>query len=494
MDLLYLGKSRLPKAKVDAFKALKEDLQIRQQFLFPDKDVNLEDLEVLGENIRSPCHAQTQEDVSLVEPISDCQPDFQKHGAVQLQTYNAPQVNPSNNVQEANNTHTMDNPMKYEQILELENFQTYNDGSFGDPVKSEDVLVRKKQPKKLPKILISPPDQFGHYSCEQCEYKTRDKYKLKYHVLIKHEGVSYDCDECPRKFSRSDTLKIHEKRDHRSASQFSFQCDSCGKSLETKKGMKKHSVGQSCTKCDFKSCAESLQVHMKTAHNPYFHDGSYQCDKCDYKTEKYAKMNVHVRDVHNVSYIKCSQCDFKSRPKHLKSHIQDKHNMPEPLFCDLCEQTFRTRSLYRMHKQRHHGERRIDCEKCGFTASSRYFLYEHKKAQHGFIKHSCKQCDAKFNFKVSLKKHHKEYHPGTMEEKSTEKYTCDKCNKHFSWKGALEKHLSNLCKDETFQCEMCDMVFSSLGNMRKHQRNICGRKKPEIQTKTCTAKDCCRNK
>ena len=114
MDLLYLGKSRLPMDKVDAFKALKEDLQIRQQYHFHDKDVDLEELKVWVENIRSPCHAQTQEDVSLVEPKSDCQPDFQKHGAVQLQTYNAPQVNPSNNVQEANNTHTMGNPMKYE--------------------------------------------------------------------------------------------------------------------------------------------------------------------------------------------------------------------------------------------------------------------------------------------------------------------------------------------------------------------------------------------
>ena len=112
MDLLYLGKSRLPMTKVDAFKALKEDLQIRQQYHFHDKDVDLEELKVWVENIRSPCHARTQEDVSLVEPKSDCQPDCQKHCAVQLQAYNA-QVNPSNNVQEANNTHTMENPMKY---------------------------------------------------------------------------------------------------------------------------------------------------------------------------------------------------------------------------------------------------------------------------------------------------------------------------------------------------------------------------------------------
>ena len=519
MQLIYLGGCIVLREKFPALAALQRELQIVERF--NEEDVN----------------APIQEEVSigrqgLVSPTENCLPELVEPLEFQFQVDSLPDIDSKvqEEVASPRKTKEKEKQTKCHKILKEENWEPYKEDDFtemfsSDEVKSEEVGVGKRPPqsKKLPKISIPPPDQFEEYTCEQCDYKSSDKYKLKYHVLIKHEGLSYDCDECQSKFSRSDTLAIHVRRNHGDEFNVSFICDLCGKNLETEKGMKSHSVEQACTKCKFISCGTLVQMHMKTAHNPYFCDGYYNCDKCAFRTEKYAKMNFHARESHVKTFINCNQCTFKTnRKRNLKAHVNDQHNSSQPAMaqdCELCQKRFRNKRLYVMHKKRHHGEKRINCDSCDFKASSPYLLIEHKRTKHDFIKYNCDECEAKFNFKGclkkhvdrkhrgkvflckqcqfvaktygSLKRHSKKIHLGKVHERDDARYTCDKCSTQFSRESALEKHLKNLCQDQIFQCKKCDMRFSSLGNLRRHGRNICKGKAAIDQTQNCKSRDCC---
>ena len=461
LQLIYLGTSLVPQTKLAAIAALEQDLQILEKFQVGDfSGLGFSPQEIVlaeGQDLEV-CQPELQEKSELVEvPESQSQmvilpeKDLNDEGAT-----------PKENIEK-------EKPKKYEKMLKIEKFETCEGDNLSglfpvNQVKSEEIRVKKRrfQPKKFPQVYIRPPDRFGDYSCEQCEYKNGDKHKLKYHVLIKHEGVSYDCDQCQSKFSRSDTLAIHVRRNHENESKLLFKCESCGKNLETMKGMKSHSVEQKCTKCEFISCRTSIQTHMKTAHNPYFHNDCFSCDKCTFRTEKYKKMNSHVRENHTKASINCNQCTFKTnRKRHLRAHVIDQHDgsqTSQGQNCELCQKLFRARRPYLRHMKRQHGEKRILCESCDYKASSPYNLIEHKRIKHEFIKYKCQECEAEFNFKGSLKKHNGNVHNGKV-----------------------------------FQCEKCDMRFSSLGNLRRHRRNNCAGEEEDDKTPICTARDCCRN-
>ena len=131
-----------------------------------------------------------------------------------------------------------------------------------------------------------------------------------------------------------------------------------------------------------------------------------------------------------------------------------------------------------------------DCEQCGKTFADKSTLLRHVKNVHEKVRdNQCPMCPMKFFEKNKLKDHVEQVH------EKQQNFECNECHRKFSRRNNLNTHIRVVHQNiQLFQCEMCDMGFSSLGNMRKHQRNICGRNKPETQTETCTAKDCCRNK
>ena len=510
LQLVYLGSSTVPRERVPALADLERELQIVERF-------NV-DAPIQGEDLVNPAE--------LVKPCPESQVVAQPDSDLKVQEG---LLAPKENIQKEEDA-DCDKTFKVElfETCEEDNFK--NMFSLNEDVKWEEIGKRRRS-KKLPKVVLPPPDQFGEYTCDRCDYKNSDKFKVKYHLLIKHEGLSYDCYQCQSKFSRSDTLAIHVRRNHVNGSKDLFICDLCGKNLETKKGMKSHSAVQTCTKCNFISCGTSVQMHLKTSHNPYFYNGFYNCDQCEFRTGKYAKMNYHASSHFHAREIKpfidCNQCEFKTNKElNLRAHVNDQHNSSQVSMgqdCELCQKSFSTRRLYLRHMKIRHGEIRRNCDDCDFKASLPYLLIEHKRTKHDFIKYNCDECEAKFNFKGSLKKHVDRVHKGKVflckvcqfvaknygslkrhrkkihldkveEEEDDARYTCDKCSLQFSRESALDKHKQNFCQDQIFQCEKCAMRFSSLGNLRRHTRNICeGREKGNGKTQICKARDCCRN-
>ena len=48
------------------------------------------------------------------------------------------------------------------------------------------------------------------YSCNHCEYKTRDKSNLTKHKDSKHEGVKYSCNQC--KYHTKQQISLKESK------------------------------------------------------------------------------------------------------------------------------------------------------------------------------------------------------------------------------------------------------------------------------------------
>ena len=66
-------------------------------------------------------------------------------------------------------------------------------------------------------IKINPiEDTTGFlYSCDQCEYKSNHKNKLKSHVDTIHEEFLYSCDQCEYKSNKKEVLINHNKSIHK---------------------------------------------------------------------------------------------------------------------------------------------------------------------------------------------------------------------------------------------------------------------------------------
>ena len=49
---------------------------------------------------------------------------------------------------------------------------------------------------KISYPTVEVKDAGGNYQCDQCDYKTKDKYNFNRHIKSYHEGVLYPCEQC----------------------------------------------------------------------------------------------------------------------------------------------------------------------------------------------------------------------------------------------------------------------------------------------------------
>ena len=63
---------------------------------------------------------------------------------------------------------------------------------------------------------------FIQLDCDQCEYKVTQKFNLRMHVQLKHEGFVYRCDQCDYKASYKHAFRIHKQSIHED---IKFDCE-----------------------------------------------------------------------------------------------------------------------------------------------------------------------------------------------------------------------------------------------------------------------------
>ena len=177
------------------------------------------------------------------------------------------------------------------------------------------------------------------YKCDQCERVFKNRQKAKRHTKW-HDGLTYDCSICKKKYARQDGLKKHIKTRH---SNEVYRCLICDQTFKRK-------------------C--KLKYHNKQQHEPN-HNEECPCSKCEMVSAKIDKLKIHVENNPRENSHLCSVCSlsFPSSPA-LESHLVDiKHqtNVDLQTFLNSC----------------------FPCTKCDESLQSENDLKSHLKEQHG---------------------------------------------------------------------------------------------------------------
>ena len=227
----------------------------------------------------------------------------------------------------------------------------------------------------------------GGYNCDLCLKRFADKYKMKRHRAISHEGSSrYACSGCDKSFTREDNMRQHAEVHNEARQPSQHPCPSCTKVYSTKSKRDIHLAnlhGQGevpvneCPHCGFRNASRwYLGEHMK------IHTGKpvLECDVCGFRSGSKTQLQRHRSVEHALGdEFQCDVCDYKSlKRSHLQTHMQ-KHS-EERFACNQCEKTYKYQIQLQAHCRFHSGERSFECGKCDKTFETNKFLRQHEKS------------------------------------------------------------------------------------------------------------------
>ena len=87
------------------------------------------------------------------------------------------------------------------------------------------------------------------YSCDQCDYKSKNKSYVKEHIKLKHSGVKHECYQCNQNFTYKTSLRKHIKTNHRGIEPIICRQDGCGNIFFQEKNLQVHLQKYHPSKC-----------------------------------------------------------------------------------------------------------------------------------------------------------------------------------------------------------------------------------------------------
>ena len=149
-----------------------------------------------------------------------------------------------------------------------------------------------KRRKTVTKYAFCPIDGFNFLDPNQTV--------MNAHLSKDHEGYTFDCRHCSKKFS-THSARYKHKKDHNAYSMF---CGDCGKGFHFESELNRH-VGVhntvlpfTCTQCEKRYAAKkTLDRHVKE-----HLDVTFTCDQCDKTAPTQEKMYSHYRGAHGTGY------------------------------------------------------------------------------------------------------------------------------------------------------------------------------------------------
>ena len=340
------------------------------------------------------------------------------------------------------------------------------------------------------------------FNCDLCDYECSRKYRLKAHYDGVHLGISHQCPECPMISNWKHKIDQHYKEVHNNQDTPSYFCDQCDFQTFRRCRLKphiyfKHGEGSAmeflkddngyyiCDQCEFKSFKREP---MKFHHFKGKHCGSnqpksllvcekYTCDQCVFQTMSPRKFSLHIYYKHgdgvNLQFFKnddeiyqCDKCDFNTlHTTSIKSHhFSGKHTAVFQRMCKVCSYEARSAIDMKHHNYFSHGdgvnisvvadsEGNFKCDRCKYTSANETQLRYHlmmgaHKSEGGKLKiKTCDQCDFSTKYGGDLRRHvyykHGEGVNVVFSLDSDAQYQCDQCSYKYGKMSNIKTHFFN---------------------------------------------------
>jgi hypothetical protein len=282
--------------------------------------------------------------------------------------------------------------------------------------------------------------QIMYLLCNQCEYKTKDKPKLKRHKARIHDidVTWYDCDVegCQSKFKSAGEVKSHKAHKHNIDVTW-HPCEECQSKFKSVDKLKRHKarihdIDVTWYDCDVEGCQSKFKSAGEVkSHKAHKHNIDVTWHPCDVKgcQSKFKSVDIlkkHKARIHDIDVtwydcdVKGCQSKFKSAGE-VKQHKARIHDIDVTWYdCDVkgCKSKFKTNSELKQHKAQKHDIdvtwHYCDVEGCIWKCKTVGNLKQHKANKHDMdvMWHYCDVggCMWKFKEKCNLKRHKRNIH------------------------------------------------------------------------------------
>ena len=232
----------------------------------------------------------------------------------------------------------------------------------------------------------------------------------------KHKKEKQKCEICDKTYF---SLSKHLKQVHTEKEKKSFQCEECPTKFTLISSWKNH-----------------LEKH---AHN------DLTCELCDKTFVSTERLNLHKKRVHSGENIKCELCEMTFSSKsvlniHKKIHYQEISSPTEKQYkCESCKKSFKLKKNLSIHMAAHLGK--FKCEMCDKNYGTKEYLVKHMLRHSNENPFKCRVCYQSFNSRKGREDHEKSHHVAERLLK------CDTCGKCYLTRIQLEQHFENVHKN-----------------------------------------------
>ncbi|XP_019624815.1 PREDICTED: LOW QUALITY PROTEIN: uncharacterized protein LOC109470336 [Branchiostoma belcheri] len=331
-------------------------------------------------------------------------------------------------------------------------------------------------------VVSMPPNEASPFSNEdkQCVEQTGNKRKHRDQEATRPAKKSYNCKECPAKFTSASHLWSHmqvhfggEKPHH---------CPHCSATFASPYHLTRHlEVHKEDTDLDNSSLLQDAEAtsevpRKKQKQQPPASNVRYSCSICSEEFLHPQDLKVHWRTHSREKIIySCDECPATfPHLGHLKRH-QKAHKNDGLYHCPYCSAKYDARANLTMHMRAQHlvdeRDRPYVCPECPANYLRPDHLRSHLKVhREGPVQrpNRCQHCTATFGTPSELTKHMKLHTLNDGGNEGVKEHLCPKCPAGFRNAHDLSQHLEKVHINKSNVCTECPARFSRPDHLRNH--------------------------